>query len=254
MSDAQTTTSSTHDEQLKAAGAMPGSRNWSSALSRVPQPYREAALAYAQRVARQHRSAQTQDPDRDELEQSMLAGGRALSLITYTAFLPFHLIGPNEQERVRALLSEQGPTAVMQHLQAQWEASQTILLIGDEPSAEVIDQAIKAMGQEKPIRCLIAGPGNLMESAIRQWAAQEDIKWQANFIRTLDGSGGQTWQLQSGDQLDRHIAQLFDVHSPDRVALLEPVRLPATQITIEQAAHRHIPMSSFQPKRVAIRP
>lgn len=184
----------------------------------------------------------------------MLAGGRSLSLITYTAFLPFHLVTQGEQEHIRALLSDQGPEAVMRTLQPRWDEGQTILLIGDEPSVEVIDGAIKAMSADKPVRCLIAGPGNLMEPAIRSWAAQEDVRWPSTFIRTLDGSGGQTWQLQNGDQLDQHIKQLFDVHQPDRVALLEPVRLPATQISIEQASHRHIPMSSFKPTKIALQP
>lgn len=252
MSAQQEQIQSVDQPSLSGSGG-PGTKNWSSALSKVPAAFREAMLRYAQVIAAQPSRAQV-GFDRDPLEVQMLGGGRALSFITYAGFLPLHLVKGEEQEAVRELLATKGPHVVFEQLRPRLEAAQTIMFIGDDPSADAIDKAMSAVSQEANVRCIVIGPGNLMEGAVREWAARQEPVWPASFVRTLDGTGGEVWQTPASDRLDRYVTQLFDVHKPDRVALLEPVRLPATQASIEQAAHRRIPMVSFAAQRIGMMP
>lgn len=228
----------------------PGQRNWTSALSRIPEPFRSAMAEHAKMQKHQKKCMR---PSLNELEQSMLPGGRALSLITYAGFIPYHLISEEETQDACAELLENGPESVMTQLKDRIRESQVLLFIGDDPVAESFDRAIAQCKAENGyIKSLIAGPGNLMENALRKWSIQNN--WPDTFLHVLDGSGGEVWRAQTDNLIDNSVEELFSSYLPTKIVLLQPVRLPATQACIEYAMKNHIPMLTIQAYRLTSNP
>lgn len=170
----------------------------------------------------------------------MLIGGRGLSLITYAGFVPYHLIDASQVEPACDMLRSGKVRELMRQMNGVIKTTHRLLLIGDDPSASLVGRSIELCRQEHTIGTLIAGPGNLMEHAVRAWALEAG--WPNAYLRTLDGSGGDAWNARAGSAIDQAVTDLFDVHKPTLLALLEPVRLPATQSAIEQASSRKIRM------------
>jgi hypothetical protein len=228
----------------------PGQRNWPSALSRIAEPFRAAVQEHARSLLSQKDEARTQDhQDLSILEQKMLVGGRALSMITYAGFLPYHLLRTQEIQGACDLLRSKGPVKLMEQLSDLAAKAQVLLLIGDDPTTQMVDKAINECRKEGEIKSIIAGPGNLMEGALRAWALENN--WPNAFLHSVDGSMGEVWHAQAGEAIDTAVAQLFDVHRPTRVGLIHPVRLPATQASIEQASHRAIPMTVIKVESIS---
>lgn len=237
----------------------PGRRSWASALSRIPEPFRQAMLAHARQLASasghggpdegdQRHSAEGGGTRLTPLESAMLSGGKALSMITYAGFVPFHLFNPTEVDEACEILKNEGPTVLMSEMRELIEKSQTLMLIGDDPSLDAVDRAISEAKKLGDIKTLVAGPGNLMEPVLREWANGQN--WPNAYLRTVDGSLGDVWHAQAGENTDELVLRLFDVHRPTLVALVQPVRLPATQASIEQASHRQITMITIEVNRL----
>ena len=233
----------------------PGQKNWASALSKMPEPFRSALAEglrqQCQQLASHPEGAQLR-PELSDLEQRMLAGGRGLSLITHAAYTPFHLLRDDEVASACDALRGVRTQELMATLFERLSQAQVVLLIGDDPGAQSIDKAIARCRKEGDIGAIVAGPGNLMEPALRAWALETG--WPNAYLRTLDGSGGDVWHAQAGQAIDQAVCSLFNVHKPTLVALLEPVRLPATQSSIEQATHRKIPMLTMDALRLGSAP
>jgi hypothetical protein len=228
-------------------GKEPGQRNWPSALSRIPEPFRAAVQEHAaEMVEAEKKRTNPTDPDNEMsvLEHKMLMGGRALSMITSAAYLPYHLLQGEEIQAACDVLSARGPLVLLEQMRERIQKAQVLLLIGDEPSVQSVNRAVQECLKSGEIKTLIAGPGILMENALRAWALENN--WPDAHLRSIDGSMGEVWHAQAGEAIDEAVAQLFDVHLPTRVALLHPVRLPATQVSIEQASHRKVPMTEIK--------
>lgn len=232
----------------------PGQRSWASALSRIPEPFRLAMADFARNFSKIE-AASLEPKDISELELGMLPGGKALSLITFAAHLPYHLIDEEDIEMSCGRLRKDGPKALLLWLKEIIDKSQSILIIGDDPSEEIISLAMKKCkesSQDGMIKEIIIGPGNLMEPCVRAWA--QNTLWPEGYLRSLDSSGGDVWHAKAGDAIDTAVRQLFEFHKPTKVVLLEPVRLPATQSTIEYASKMKIPMLTIPAQRILASP
>ena len=130
----------------------PGQRNWASALSKIPEPFRSAlAEGLRQDLVLNPGEMKRLRPELSDLEQNMLKGGRALSLITHAAYIPFHLLRLDEEDAACESLRTGMAKELLSTLNERLSKTQTVLLIGDDPSPESVAKAIDRCKKENDI-------------------------------------------------------------------------------------------------------
>jgi hypothetical protein len=215
---------------------------WKTPLLDIPEQYRDDVLRHALSV--RSRCIELHSTATLEIENEIAAESTPLSVILYCAYIPYHLVTSVTRNSFKAALATEGPGAALALLNATGASNDVLMVVGDLPvESHVFSQLDKHLAAE-PSRYFIAGPGTQIETVLRSYAQDRDIP--QFFIRTLDLSGGRSWDASPGPVLDDSIEKLFREQKPTRVIGFDPVRLPSTQIALDHSRKLGLPVTSVE--------
>lgn len=207
--------------------------SWKTALNAIPEPFRSYFEAQASRAAGDVARRITDFAAPAQAEAAAEATG--LAQILYGAYLPYHLVSAEEQAGAIKLLNIRGPGALLRRMNEKYAAAGTLLVIGDNPSAAEVDEALVCELAAHPPRTVIAGPGGQIAPAVRRLQS----RGYTPFHLRADDAGGR-WNAP-GDALEEQVNNLFAEQRPSSVLVIYPVRTRATQIAHDSARALRLP-------------
>jgi hypothetical protein len=210
--------------------------SWHTPLRDIPAQFRASALAYAWKLYDAARERKYAASFRSEID--IVSEMTGLSPLSYAVFTPFHQISQADVATAMEVLGERGPGELLKWVDDRHPVAGTVLVIGDNPSETHFATCMNDYIDRTVPRYLLAGPGVTIDSLLKGYSTSRGVS--KFFIRTVDNSGGKSWDTSPGPALDKRISEVFDQHRPTSVLALEPVRLPACQFIIEQARARKI--------------
>lgn len=216
--------------------------SWKTPMLDIPEQYRDDVLNHALSV--QARCLEYSTPEMLDLEKELSAESTPLSVILYCAYVPYHLVTDETREHFKELLASNGPGAALAYINSTGASNDVLMVVGDLPVESHLFSHLDKYLAAQPCRYLIAGPGTQIESVLRSYAQSKEIP--QFFIRTLDLSGGRSWDASPGPILDESIEKLFREQKPTHVIGFDPVRLPSTQIALDHSRKLGLPVSSIE--------
>lgn len=213
---------------------------WLRFLSFVPRPFRDAVLESSWKVHDeilaqcQGTAKQPSSTDRNS------AVNTAMSNASYAAYLPYHLVKPDQMAKALELLS-QDPYEFSLWIKSENPKADRVLVVGDMPKAEDVATVLDAQLAVSPARALLCGPGKAVEGILRAYGEARHYV-QSNLMSVDYDANGANWDQVPGKSLDKMVDQVFRELQPDRLIVFEPSRMPATLEVLSKARQAGIPI------------
>lgn len=226
--------------------------SWSSILSSVPESFRAALLQAAWKTHDETMQLVEADATRTRGHDHITAQSTAMAAISAAVFMPLHLVKPDAHSQAIEALSK-SVTSLSKWLRASYPTADNVLIVGDQPRGETLNDRLDEVFEKNPAKRLICGPGTSVESLVRIYA--EERNFGLAQIGSIDGAGkGAGWQQVPGPKLQKMVEDLFRQFNPDRVVAFEPVQMPAAHLALEKALTLNLPILRIEAPSVKSRP
>lgn len=213
---------------------------WSSPLSSVPEPFREAILDGAWKLYDSVLAEVQNDPERTKGQETTTASATAAGHISYAAFLPYHLVSNEQMDEAKALLKED-LHGFLKWSRKTYPDADRLLVLGDAPKGAEFDEILTTQLAAHPAQALLCGPGKAIEPLLRYYGRERN--YTTFHVASIDHEAqGASWDQMPGPKLDRMIQRIFEELKPNRVIAFDPVRMPATVTTLEECRKRGLPI------------
>lgn len=220
-------------ERLTPSPVRQKPESWSNVLGKVPEYFRETLLQCAWKTHDRTLAATEMDESRTRGHEHITAISTAQADISAIVFMPLHLIKPDDHAKALQVLSG-GVAELSNWIQLTYPGADTVLIVGDQPNAETLNDHLDELFDALPAKRLVCGPGASVEALVRAYAEKHDFG--AAQIGSIDEHKGLGWIQTPGAKLDKMVADLFRQFNPNRVVAFEPLQMPSTHKAMEKAA------------------